>query len=153
MPVQKHTTRKHRTRPGQQDPTLHLYWVTVPGDESEDWFIFAASSRAAARFHEQYEGYPSGYAEAERIMSVPARMKIADGKPPCHAQIPDLQKLGFEILEGGDSDVRVVRLGERTFVEGVLESLVRTATDNVFELFGEGRPNKTKPVPRAKEQN
>jgi len=33
-----------------------LYWVST-ADHDEDWFIFAKSTRSAAKFHADYEGY------------------------------------------------------------------------------------------------
>ena len=115
-----------------------LYWVSTV-DHDEDWFIFATSTRSAAKFHAEYEGYDSGEAAAEPILAAQA----AAGPFPRHAQIDDLAALGFEILKGG-SHGRSVKYRDRTFVEGHLESLIAEIDDNNSEAAGEGRPRGTK---------
>ena len=65
------------------------------------------------------------------------------GPFPRHAQIDDLAALRFEILKGGDHG-RSVKYGDRTFVEGHLESLIAEIDDNNSETAGEGRPRGTK---------
>ena len=70
-----------------------LYWVST-ADHDEDWFIFATSTRSAAKFHAEYEGYDSGEAVAKPILAAQA----VAGPLPRHAQIDDLAALGFEIL-------------------------------------------------------
>ena len=119
---------------------VNLYWVTTD-DHDEDWFILAPTARAARHYHTAYEGYDPGDAHAELI----AR-RLADpvsGPMPRHAQLADLQKLGFEVLNP-DPNGRIVRLAERTFLEGHLESLWAEASDNAWEALGEGRPLGTK---------
>ena len=115
-----------------------LYWVST-ADHDEDWFIFAKSTRSAAKFHAEYEGYDSGEAMAEPILAAQG----AAGPMPRHAQIDDLAALGFEILKGG-SHGRSVKYRDRTFVEGHLESLIAEIDDNNSEAAGEGRPRGTK---------
>ena len=118
--------------------SVRLYWVST-ADHDEDWFIFAKSKQSAAKFHADYEGYGPRDTAAEPIL--PAR-DIA-GPFPRHAQIDDLATLGFEILKGGDHG-RSVKYGDRTFVEGHLESLIAEIDDNSSEAIGEGRPRGTK---------
>ena len=115
-----------------------LYWVTTT-DHDEDWFIFAKSKQSAAKFHADYEGYGPREAVAEPILAAPDTA----GPFPRHAQIDDLTALGFEILKGGDHG-RSVKYGDRTFVEGHLESLIAEIDDNTSEAAGEGRPRSTK---------
>ena len=115
-----------------------LYWVTTT-DHDEDWFIFAKSKQSAAKFHADYEGYGPREAVAEPILAAPDTA----GPFPRHAQIDDLTALGFEILKGGDHG-RTVKYGDRTFVEGHLESLIAEIDDNTSEAAGEGRPRSTK---------
>ena len=115
-----------------------LYWVTST-DHDEDWFIFAKSKQSAAKFHADYEGYGPRETTAEPILE--ARDIAAPF--PRHAQIDDLTALGFEILKGGDHG-RSVKYGDRTFVEGHLESLIAEIDDNTSEAAGEGRPRSTK---------
>jgi hypothetical protein len=119
--------------------SVTLYWVSTP-DHDEDWFIFAKGGRSAAKFHADYEGYAPGEAMAEPIVEAPG----SAGPFPRHAQINDLAVLGFEILKGGDHG-RSVKYGDRTFVEGHLESLIAEIDDNDSEATGEGRPRGTKP--------
>jgi hypothetical protein len=82
----------------------------------KDWFILAATAQAARRYHTGYEGYGPGDAHAELIMRVVAGSQIS-GPTPRHAQLADLRKLGFEVLNP-DPHGRIVRLAGRTFVEG-----------------------------------
>jgi hypothetical protein len=43
---------------------IHLYWVTVPEDPSEDWFVFATQAHLDRTPSEDYEGFESREAEA-----------------------------------------------------------------------------------------
>ena len=115
-----------------------LYWVST-ADHDEDWFIFANSTRSATNFYAAYEGYGPRETAAEPILEAPD----TEGPFPRHAQIDDLAALGFEILKGGDHG-RSVKYGDRTFVEGHLESLIAEIDDNNSETAGEGRPRGTK---------
>jgi hypothetical protein len=128
---------------GVSGPRINLYWVTTD-DNDEDWFIFAHTRRAAAHFHEDYEGYNTYDASARTILTNAHLAKYKNGTPPCHAQIEDLQALGFEILDGPKFG-RAVRFRGEAFAEGCMEALVREADDNHFEAAGKGRPNGTKP--------
>jgi len=104
-----------------------LYWVST-ADHDEDWFIFANSTRSATNFYADYEGYGPRETAAEPILEAPD----TEGPFPRHAQIDDLAALGFEILKGGDHG-RSVKYGDRTFVEGHLESLIAEIDDNNSE--------------------
>jgi len=122
------TTRPHRI--------VNLYWVTTD-DHDEDWFILAKTTRAAESYHIQYEGYEPGDARAELILRTGA--DPIPGPIPRHAQLEDLQTLGFEILNP-DPNGRSVRRNGRTFLEGHLESMVAEVRDDVQESTGKGRP-------------
>jgi hypothetical protein len=61
------------------------------------------------------------------------------GTIPRHAQLEDLQTLGFEILNP-DPNGRCVRRNGRTFFEGHLESMVTEVRDDALEALGNGRP-------------
>ena len=121
------------TRPGR---LVNLYWITTD-DHDEDWFMLAKTARAAESYHIQYEGYEPGDARAELILRTGANP--IPGPIPRHAQLEDLQKLGFEILNS-DPNGRSVRRDGRTFLEGHLESMVAKVRDDVHEAMGEGRP-------------
>ena len=121
------------TRPGR---LVNLYWITTD-DHDEDWFILAKTARAAESYHIEYEGYEPGDARAELILRTGANP--IPGPIPRHAQLEDLQKLGFEILNP-DPNGRCVRRDGRTFLEGHLESVVAKARDDVREATGKGRP-------------
>jgi hypothetical protein len=101
--------------------TAKLYWVTTT-DGDEDWFVLAFTSRSASSFHERYEGYDAGDAEAELILQAPK----LPGPFPRHAQLEDLKSLGFQLVDP-NPDLRIIRLGKRVFAEGVLEHLVENA--------------------------
>lgn len=122
--------------------TIKLYWVTTD-DHSEDWFILATTRRSAASYHVRYEGYNAHDASARMIVANAHLPKYFNGPPPCHAQIEDLDALGFEIADDYPHQ-RVVRYKGETFVEGFMEALVMEAHDNHSEAIGMGRPNQTK---------
>ena len=124
-----------RRKPKAKSDTINLYWVTTE-DHDEDWFILAKTTRAAENYHSQYEGYERGDAQAELIL--PAGEELLQGPIPRHAQLKELQKLGFEILNA-DPNGRSVRRSGRTFVEGHLESMVAGARDDMHEEIGNGR--------------
>ncbi len=83
------------------------------------------------------KGYEPGDARAEVILRTGE--DPIPGPIPRHAQLEDLQKLGFEILNP-DPNCRSVRRDGRTFLEGHLESMVAKARDDVHEATGKGRP-------------
>lgn len=118
---------------------LNLYWVTTD-DHDEDWFILARTGRTAESYHIQHEGYEPGDATAELILRVAT--DSIPGLIPRHAQLEDLQVLGFEILNP-DPNGRCVRRNGRTFLEGHLESMVTELRDDAQEALGQGRPSGT----------
>lgn len=115
---------------------MNLYWVTTE-DHGEDWFIVANSAREAATFHEDAEGYDPGDATAELVMEIPDGVKADPGWPSEDV----LRSCGATMVAEGPA--RVVKIGNRTFCEGLMESTIRTLDDDMFEEIGEGRPNKT----------
>ena len=114
---------------------VNLYWVTTD-DHDEEWFILARTIRTAESYHIQYEGYEPGEARAELILC--AGTDPIPGPIPRHAQLEDLQILGFEILNP-DPNGRCVRRNGRTFLEGHLESIVAEVRDDAQEALGQGR--------------
>src|SRR5260370_8009850 len=123
-------------RTNKAKSVVNLYWVTTD-DHDEDWFILARTSRTAESYHIQYEGYEPGDARAELILR--AGTDPNPGPIPRHAQLEDLQTLGFEILNP-DPNGRCVRRNGRTFFEGHLESMVAGVRDDALEALGNGRP-------------
>ena len=122
---------------------VNLYWVTTD-DHDEDWFILARTGQTAESYHIQYEGYEPGDARAELILH--AGTDPIPGPIPRHAQLEDLQVLGFEILNP-DPNGRCVRRNGRTFLEGHLESMVAEGRDDAQEALGQGSAfrNRTPP--------
>ena len=120
----------------------HLYWVTTL-DHDEDWFIFAPTSRSAASYHEDYEGYDTGDAKARLVIARVELQKYEQGPPPCHAQIADLLALGFEVV-GSDPHQRSVRFEGELYLEGELQSLVVQANYKLREVQNIRRSNGTK---------
>jgi hypothetical protein len=111
---------------------IRLYWCTTD-DHDEDWFIFANSARQARAYHENYEGYGKGDARARLIISNVTLTELVGGKPPCHAQMPDLLQLGFADA-GTEPNLRRVKFNGELFEEGMLESIVDTGRKNqVFQ--------------------
>ena len=113
---------------------MNLYWVTTP-DHEEDWFIIADTPQEAATFHEDAEGYDVGDATAEQIMEVPSGV-MADPGWPTHKV---LEACGARIVVDGPT--RVIRIGDRTFCEGLMESEIRALDDVMREAYGEGIPD------------
>jgi hypothetical protein len=135
-------TKELGSRGANQRP-VHLYWVTTD-DHSEDWFIFAHRRRSAESYHENYEGYRTYDASARNVLTNVNLTEHVNGPLPRHAQVEDLQALGFEIVDSPKFG-RAVRFRGELFAEGCMEALVREADDNLFEAAGKGRPNGTKP--------
>ncbi len=115
---------------------MNLYWVTTE-DHGEDWFTVANSAREAATFHEDFEGYDIGDATAELVTEIPDGVKADPGWPSDDV----LKACDATIVSHGPA--RVVKIGERTFSEGLMESIIRSASDDMAEALGKGRPNKT----------
>ena len=113
---------------------VKLYWVTTD-DHDEDWFILATTGRTAESYHIRYEGYEPGEARAELIL--PVGTDPIPGTIPRHAQLEDLQMLGFEILNP-DPNGRCVRRNGRTFLEGHLESMVAEVRNDTLKAIGKG---------------
>jgi hypothetical protein len=121
---------------------INLYWVTTT-DRAEDWFIFARTSRSAADYHEQYNGYDPRDAKVRLVIADVQLPKYEQGPPPCHAPIPDLIALGFEVV-GVDPYQRALRFKGELFMEGYLETLVVQGNASLREAAVLGRPNGTK---------
>jgi hypothetical protein len=122
---------------------LHLYWVTVPDDPSEDWFVFATQAHLARAFFEDYEGFEYREAEARLVERDVRLNKLELGEQPCWAQLSDLEALGFEVLNR-TPNLRSVRKGGETFVEGYLQSEIVQTRDDLAEAAGRGRPHGTR---------
>jgi len=119
---------------------MQLYWVTTE-DHDEDWFIVASSSKEAAKYHENMEGYNPGDAKAEEILDIPENISAEIGWPSDELLI----ELGAKFLLNDQS--RVVEIAGRKFCEGMLEATLNEINDDLFEEFGEERMNKTKKSP------
>ena len=122
---------------------IHLYWVTVSYDPSEDWFVFASGPLSARAFFEEYEGFEAGEAETRLVERNVGLKEFGGGRPPCWARLADLEALGFEILSRSPNP-RSVRRGGETFVEGYLQSEILQTRDDLAEAGGRGRPYGTR---------
>ena len=81
------------------------------------------------------EGYDPGDATPEMIMEIPDGVNAEVGWPSDEV----LQACGAEIVVDGHT--RVVKIGERTFCEGLLESEIRRVDEVIRETYGgEGAP-------------
>ena len=65
--------------------------------------------------------------------------EFENGTPPCHAQMPDLLKLGFKDA-GTEPNLRRVEYQGEIFEEGILESIVDTGRKNAGICAGTGEP-------------
>ncbi len=129
------------------DSKLNLYWATTE-DHDEDWFIIAENEKEAAKIHEEEEGYNPGDALAEFVLTIPKNImdsELVKGWPTNEL----LKACGGEFISEESS--RIIKFGEKTFCEGMLEALVRQTDDELFEAMGKGRPNNTKPLLKPEE--
>ena len=92
----------------------NLYWVTTP-DHDEDCFIVASNIRSARAYHESYEGYNSGDAEAELLFH---HIDIPSGPdcPPFHPRLDLLESLGGVKIKSGRREGKILLAG-RCFPE------------------------------------
>jgi hypothetical protein len=101
--------------------TIKLYWVTTQ-DHAEDWFIFAGSDLQARSYHEHYEGYSKGDAQARLLVSNVTLKEFMNGTPPCHARFEDLYQIG---IEAGATPGRCKgRLNGEIFRNGIIEAII-----------------------------
>lgn len=122
---------------------VHLYWVAVPDDPSEDWFVLATQADLARQFFEEYEGFESHEAKARLVERNVRLLTLERPEVPRWAKLSDLEALGFEILNL-TPHLRAVRKGGDTFVEGYLQSEIVEAPDDLAEAAGRGRPHGTR---------
>jgi len=118
----------------RKKPRLKLYWIETD-DHDEDWFMVARTARQARRFHEVLEGYHRG--EASSTLVMPLEEGVKEGWP----SLESLASYGLTILRA--KQPRVVEYAGVRYVEGGLEYSMRGITDDLSELDGRGRPNKT----------
>jgi hypothetical protein len=116
---------------------MKLYWVTTE-DHDEDWFIVASSAEEASKLHEDMEGYNPGDASAEEVLNIPENIPAESGWPSEEL----LLEVGAKFII--EDEPRVVELNGRKFCEGMLESALNKMNDDVFEMMGKERLNKTK---------
>jgi hypothetical protein len=118
---------------------MKLYWVTTE-DHHEDWFIVASTPEEASKLHEELEGYEIGDASSQEILSIPENISTKPGWPSDEL----LFFVGATFIQNGDTRiVEISGVNGKQFVEGMLEATIRELDDDIFELLGEGRLNKT----------
>lgn len=115
---------------------MKLFWVTTK-DHDEDWFVVATSAEEASKFHEDIEGYDIGDATAEEVLDIPENVPAEPGWPSDEL----LLAVGAKFIVKEPS--RVVEINGRKFSEGLLEGYLNEIEDNVHELRGLERLNKT----------
>jgi hypothetical protein len=115
---------------------MKLYWATTEFHE-EDWLIVADSAKEAAQIHEEWEGYGDGDAIAEFVLDIPDTIFAEKGWPSNEL----LKALGAKCID--DDLARVVEISGRVFCEGLMDSIIYSVVDEVFERQGRGRRNKT----------
>lgn len=115
---------------------MNLYWCET-GDHDEDWFMVASSAVEASRFHEEAEGYGIGDAHATFVCRIPKKLSPQPGWPDNEL----LLSLGAIFLSR--STPRVVQIGATVYREGGMDAVVDRLNDDLSEVVGKGRPNKT----------
>lgn len=122
----------------REAPVLSLYWCETE-DHHEDWFVVARRDGDARRTFAREEGYDEDQVSAKPAFVLPEALQ-------------DEKHLGWparDLLEACGANVvrwenpRVVELEGVRFVEGMLEHQILQVSDDIFELKGRGRPNKT----------
>lgn len=112
---------------------LKLYWLESP-DHHEDWFVVARTARSARAFFEEAEGYGRGDATSRLVVHLPKELQSDAGSSrttpevgaataPCWPSEEVIKACGGVYLMDGDT--RVVKLGGRTYAEGMLEAEIR----------------------------
>jgi hypothetical protein len=121
-----------------QATRLKLYWCQTE-DHHEDWFVVARRAKDAIRLFSAHEGYDHEdvVAEVATVLPEPLQDEKHLGWPTREL----LEACGAEILRWDTP--RVVELQGTRWVEGMLEHQILTATDDLFERKGKGRPNRT----------
>ncbi len=119
-------------------PRLTLYWCQT-ADHDEDWFVVARRANDARVFFANQEGYDEGDVSVQAILVLPEAQQ--DGGNRGWPALELLEACGAKILRW--ETPRVVELKGTRFVEGMLEQQILQLTDDLFELKGRGRPNKT----------
>ena len=118
---------------------MNLFWVTTI-DHGEDWFVIANDAREAAQFHEDVEGYDPGDAMAEMILEIPEGITVDVGWPSDEV----LQTCGARIVTGPPT--RIVKIGDRTFCEGLMESEIRAVDEMIREILEEDDPDESSEI-------
>jgi hypothetical protein len=118
---------------------MKLYWASTEFHE-EDWFIVADSAKEAAQIHEQWEGFEVGDAIAEHVLDIPDTVFAEKGWPSNEL----LKALGAKFID--DDLARVVEISGRIFCEGLMDSIIYSVVDEVFERQGRGRRNNTSKI-------
>ena len=113
---------------------MKLYWVTTE-DHCEDWFIVSHSAKAAERFHEVEEGYTTGEASAEEILTIPSDLNPESGWPTDEL----IHDLGGVFVS--QEHPRIVQLNNRKYCEGLLEGIIRELDDESESDGGEEKSN------------
>lgn len=127
----------------ERERPVHLYWVNVPGDPSEDWFVLVPQALIARRSFAEYEGFETREVEARLVERNVRLRSLEHPTTPCWAKLSDLEALGFEILSR-IPHFRSVRKGEETFVEGYLQSEIVEDHNELGKSAGDGRPGGTR---------
>ena len=129
---------EHLENAMESERPVHLYWVNLPDDPSEDWFVLAPQALMARRFFAEYEGFETREAKARLVERNVRLRSLEHPKTPCWAKLSDLEALGFEILSR-NSRLRSVRKGAETFVEGYLQLEIVEDHNELGESAGRGR--------------
>jgi hypothetical protein len=124
-----------------------LYWCATE-DGEEDWFVLAASPRAAARWFEENEGYDPREATARAVLTVPDDVLVRfANRGRGQLELPCWPDITLIIESGGDvlriRAPKVVRLRGELFVEGIVDQELQRRLDDTLEAEGRGRPNGT----------
>jgi hypothetical protein len=117
---------------------LKLYWAWTE-DHDEDWFIVASSARQARSTHEGLEGYATGDASVRLVCRLPPACQDAEIGWPSDEVV---RACGGVFLR--DEQPRVVKIGDETFAEGILDAKIVQIYDDMFEARGQPRLNGTK---------
>lgn len=104
-----------------------LYWVSTK-DHDEDWFVLAASRKAAAKFFENSDGYAPGDATAVFLETLPVDQYFEEG----YATYSLVRRLGY--MKTRQNRLSVYRKNGKTFLEGSVA--YRVFLRSVHQLSG-----------------
>jgi hypothetical protein len=96
---------------------MKLYWATTRYG-LENWFVVAGTIKAAARFHEESEGFNEGDAKAHFVCDISEKIAKEEKikRKPCWPTLTLLKKLGAKVITA--QNPRRINFDGKVYSEG-----------------------------------